>query len=284
MSRSGEVRNPWGEAAFDAGVPLVDRAVAGREYGRDLAACRDDVQGAADTAVSAGRAGRGRPVGGGGPACRSGFGERTGGAGVDATAARHAVGLGPGPAGAGGDHGVGAPAGQGQGEGALHLGAHADAPAAGDAQVPVQPDVGVGVVPAPAAGALCHVGGDSRRPADLGQFTGVVVGEGTGRQGRDDDLHRLPAQPPELVGAGLDLYTGAGRGHTGRHGPSVGGHEAGTAGPGRGDPVVGAQRGQIDPGRLHRREQGGPVGHGDARAVDADLDSGHGAHPASRSP
>ncbi|MDQ0957159.1 hypothetical protein QFZ66_001037 [Streptomyces sp. B4I13] len=275
-----------GEAALHTGVPVVDRAVPGGQHRRDLAILGDHVEGAAHAAVAAGGACPGRrgldP--GGEAARRSGLDDRSRGAGVDTAAAGHAVRLGPGPAGAGGHDRVAASADQGEGEGALYLGAHPHTPAAGDAQVPVEMDVRMGVVPAPAPGILRRVGADAHRSADLGQFTGIAVGKRPGRQSGDDDLHRVPPQPHKIISRGFDPGAGGRRGDTRRCDAPVGPYQTRTAGPGRAEPVVGAERGQLDPGRPHRREQRSPLGHVDARAVDLDRDSGHGPHPASRSP
>lgn len=275
-----------GEAALRAGVSVVDWAVPGGQHCRDLAVLGDHVEGAAHAAVAAGgaRPGRRGPDPGGEAARRSRLDDRSRGTGVDTAAAGHAVRLGPGPTGARGHDRVAAPADQGEGEGPLHLGAHPYTPAAGDAQVPVQVDVRVGVVPAPTSGSLRRLGGDAQRLADMGQFAGVALSEGPRRQSGDDDLHRVPAQPHKIIGRGFDPGAGGRRGDTRRRDAPVGPYQTRTAGSGRAEPVVGAERGQLDPGRPHRREQRSPLGHVDARAVDLDRDFGHGSHPANRSP
>lgn len=140
----------------------------------------------------------------------------------------------------------------------------------------------MGLVPTSASSAVCHLGADPQRSAYVRQLTGDIGREGSGREGGDDDLHRFPAQDPKIVGGGFDPGPGGGGGDAGCRDLAVGPHQTGAAGTGRADPVVVAERGQIDPGRPHRRKQRGSFGHIDARAVDLDPD--HWSHPASRSP
>ncbi len=220
-----------GEAALHARVAAVDRAVPGGQHRRDLIVPRDHVQGAAHTAVAArgARPALRRVERRGESTRRPRLADRPRGAGVHAAAAGHAVRLDPGTAGTRGHDRVTAPADQGEGEGALHLGAHPHAPAAGDAQVPVQVDVRVGVVHAPASGAVCRLGADAQRPADVRQFAGTAVGEGPGRQRGDDELHRVPAQPRDIVAPGVHAHAGGGRGDTGRHDAPSGPHQTRTA-------------------------------------------------------
>lgn len=270
-----------GEAALDAGVPVVDRAVVVRQDGCHLAVTGEHLQGTADAAVATrgtGTCGNRRIS----AERQSRLGERPGGTGVDTATAGDAVGVGPRPARTGSDHRIGAPTDQGEGERALDLGAHPHAPAAGDAQIPIEADVRVGVVAAPATAALGGLRRDPQRVTDPGQLAAAhAVAQSVGRQDGDDQLHRLAAQRSQIVGDDLDHRAVGGRGHAGGHHIPTGSHQAGTAGAHRSQTVVVAQGGQLDAGRAHRGEQRGTVGRPDGDTVDVDP---HRSHPASLSP
>ncbi len=266
-----------GEPPLHAGVAVIGVAVAVRHHAHELAALGLRTEGAAHPAVRASGDDR---------ALRLAvfddrlFNQRGRGAGLDAGAARHALGVDEGVVLAGDDLGVEAAPADGQGVGALLLLAGAHAAGADDALGRVEAEIQGGVVLGliqmmGAVVAVAH-GPQAHRAGHVLKFAIAVGGAGQAIQGMvgDVEFHDVAPQLRQPGRLGMHHHAFLDQGGAGRRIPlaPLNGHHAQAAGAKGGQVLGGAKLGHTRPDQGRGTHHRGAFGHANGAPVDFDVD------------